>query len=220
MRVRLRLFASFAQIAGFRELELELPEAARAADALAALRRGPLIALPLGSRPLIAVNRRQVLPDHLLSEGDEVAIFPPVSGGSGHDGSRILVTEAVLDPRKLAESVRAYDCGALVMFEGTVRDHNRGEAVTSVTYEAHEEMARDLLQQIVHETEARWPRVRVALAHRVGRLVVGETSVVIVVAAPHRRQAFAACRLAMDRIKESLPTWKSEEGASGELNWL
>lgn len=220
MRVRVRLFASFAQAAGFRERELELAEGAVAGDALAALRRGPLLALPAGARPLLAVNRQHSPPDTPLSDGDEVAIFPPVSGGSGAEAELVRVTVGPLDPRGLAELVRSPACGALVTFEGTVRDHNAGEAVSAITYEAHEDMAREVLAQIVREAQSRWPQARIAIAHRTGRLEVGEVSLVVCVAAPHRRHALAACRHAIDRVKEILPAWKREERSSGTASWL
>jgi molybdopterin synthase catalytic subunit len=218
VKIRVRLFASFAQAAGFREREIELPDDATAGDALAELRRGPLRILPERARPLLAVNRTHVEPSHSLADGDEVAIFPPVSGGGGALPPPVLTPEA-LDPAAMAASVRHPSCGAVVTFEGVVRDQHRGEEVVAIEYEAYAEMAAVVLASIAEEVRERHPGSRLALAHRVGRLPVGETSVVVACAAPHRREAFAACRLAMDRIKEALPVWKNEE-TTGRHRWI
>jgi len=218
VKVRVRLFASFAELAGFREKELELPDGATAGDALALLRRGPLLLLPERARPLLAVNRQHVQADHALAPGDEVAIFPPVSGGSDAPPAPLL-TDEPLDAAALAASVRHRTCGAVVTFEGVVRDHHDGEDVVAIEYEAYAEMAVGVLAAIADEVRHRHPGARLALAHRTGRLPVGETSVVVACAAPHRREAFAACRLAMDRIKESLPVWKNEE-TTGRRRWI
>jgi molybdopterin synthase catalytic subunit len=219
VKVRVRLFASFAEIAGFRERELDVPEGATAGDVLAILRRGPLVVLPERSRPLLAVNRHHVAPDQPVVSGDEIAIFPPVSGGNERRAPTALVTAEPLDMASLAAAVRHPACGAVVTFEGVVRDHHEGESVVAVEYEAYAEMAVSVLEALAEEVRERHPRARLALAHRTGLLPVGETSVVVACAAPHRREAFAACRFAMDRIKESLPVWKKEHAAGGD-RWI
>jgi molybdopterin synthase catalytic subunit len=219
VRIKVKLFASFAQAAGWRQRDMELAAGACAGDVLAELRRGPLLALPAGARPLLAVNREHVTSDRGLADGDEVAVFPPVSGG-GSDPLPTVVTTEPLDPRALAKAVAAPWCGAVVTFEGTVRDHGEGHAVRAIEYDAYPEMAQGALLGIREEVGRRWPHVRLAMAHRTGRLEVGEPSVVVAAAAAHRRDAFAACRLAMDRIKEALPIWKREELASGASTWV
>lgn len=221
MHVRVRLFASFAEIARWREKDVELPDGATAGDVLALLRKGPLLVLPRTAKPLLSVNRAHVPPDHPVHDGDEVAIFPPVSGGAppAEPAPTLLITEDPLDPGLLTASVRHPACGAIVTFEGDVRDRNEGLDVEAVEYEAYADMAREMLQSIRDEVLARFPTARLAAAHRTGRLEVGEASVVVACAAPHRREAFAACRLAMDRIKEALPVWKREEGVSGDRRW-
>lgn len=218
MRVRVRLFASLAQAAGSREHQMDVPEGSTAGDVLALLKKGPLLSL-VGVRVLFAVNRVHCSAAQTLGEGDEVALFPPVSGGSGAREELLVITADPLDARRLSESVRASSCGAVVTFEGIVRDHGEAGPVVAIDYEAHPEMAREVLRQIRDEVEARHPGCRLAMAHRVGRLLVGEPSVAVACAAPHRREAFAACRLAMDRIKESLPAWKAEEAPSGARKW-
>lgn len=216
MKVRVRLFASYAQAAGWREKDVDVPDGSTVRGVLDVLRHGPLIALPGDGRPLFAVNRKHVPPTTTVAAGDEVGIFPPVAGGAD-DGLTTITAEA-LDPRALADMVRSPSHGAVLVFEGTVRDHSDGP-VAAITYEAYEEMATEVLAEIRAEVEGRHPGVRLALAHRTGRLSVGETSVVVACGAAHRREAFAACRLAMDRIKESLPVWKHEEDPSGARRW-
>ena len=218
MKIRVRLFASLAQAAGSRQREVELPDGSTAGDVLALLKRGPLMPL-VGVRVLYAVNREHCDASRTLAEGDEVALFPPVSGGSGADEALLVITADPIDARRLSDLVRAPSCGAVVTFEGVVRDHGEEGPVVAIEYEAHPEMAREVLRQIRDEVEARHPGSRLAMAHRVGRLAVGEPSVVVACAAPHRREAFSACRLAMDRIKESLPAWKAEEAPSGARTW-
>lgn len=221
MKVRVRLFAAHAQVAGWREREIEVPAGSSAQGVLDVLRHGPLIRLPGDGRPLFAVNRKHVPPETPVNEGDEVAIFPPVAGGSPAErpaSDFASVTGAPLDAAALTCLVRHPAHGAVLVFEGTVRDHSKGPVV-AITYEAYEEMALALLAEIKAEVETRHPGVLLALAHRVGRLPVGDTSVIVACGAPHRRDAFAACRRAMDRIKESLPVWKCEELPDGTKRW-
>lgn len=224
MKVRVRLFAAYAQVAGWRDKEIDVPEGSTAKGVLEVLRHGPLLALPGEGRPLFAVNRKHVPPDAPVAAGDEVGIFPPVAGGSGAEAGGpggdplARLTSEPLDPVRMASLVRGPSRGAVLVFEGTVRDHSDGP-VAAITYEAYEEMAIETLSSIKEEVEERHPGVLLALAHRVGRLPVGETSVVVACGAPHRREAFAACRRAMDRIKESLPVWKHEEAPDGTKRW-
>ena len=219
MKVRVRLFASLAEKAGFREREIEVEEPATARSVLEALKKGPLLGLPPGTRVLYSINQSHVDPEAAVSDGDEVGLFPPVSGGSG-EPERLVLTDEPLDAGALTDLVRSDSCGAVLCFEGTVRDHNEGASVSAIEYDAYPEMALAELERIRDEVEARFPGSRLALAHRTGLLELGEASVVVACAAPHRREAFAACRLAMDRIKESLPVWKHERTSDGEKRWL
>lgn len=203
MKIRVRLFANYAVAAGWRERGMDVPDGSTARDVLEILRHGPLIALPGVGRPLFSVNLAHVAQETVLSEGDELGIFPPVSGGAGP--RMTLVTGSALDAVSLSALVRSPSHGALVVFEGVVRDD---DGIASLTYEAYAEMAEAVLDKIKSEVERRYPGCRLAMAHRVGRVEVGEPSVIVACGAPHRREAFAACRRAMDRIKESLPAWK------------
>jgi molybdopterin synthase catalytic subunit len=205
MRVRVRLFANYARAAGWRERDIDVPEDSTARGVLEVLRHGPLIALPDVGRPLFAVNQAHVPPDAIVHDGDEVGIFPPVSGGSG---AMTFVTDEPLDPGSLAALVRSPEHGAVVVFEGVVRNDG---GLAALTYEAYAGMAESVLKDIKAEVERRLPGVVLAMAHRTGRIETGQPSVVVACGSPHRREAFAACRRAMDRIKESLPVWKTQE---------
>jgi molybdopterin synthase catalytic subunit len=129
------------------------------------------------------------------------------------------LTDDPIDPSLLVKRVLRRSDGAYVLFEGVVRDHHEGKAVESIDYEAYRPMAEKEMETIVREVEARHPDVALAVVHRLGHLVVGDSSIAIVAASPHRAEAFAACRLVIDRIKETVPIWKKERGPDGE-EWV
>ncbi|MEL7240059.1 MAG: molybdenum cofactor biosynthesis protein MoaE, partial [Planctomycetota bacterium] len=146
---------------------------------------------------------------------DELALIPPVSGG--HD-----LFEVRNEPLEVAEveaAVRHGGAGAVVSFTGTVRNNTKGVAVDALEYEAYRSMAEKYLRTIGHEIAERWPDTRVAMLHRVGRLAVGEASVVIAVSSPHRADAFDACRHSIERLKEDVPIWKKEFRTDGSV-WV
>jgi molybdopterin synthase catalytic subunit len=129
------------------------------------------------------------------------------------------LTDDPIDPSLLVRRVLRRSDGAYVLFEGVVRDHHEGKAVESIDYEAYRPMAEKEMETIVREVEALHPDVALAVVHRLGHLVVGDSSIAIVAASPHRAEAFAACRLVIDRIKETVPIWKKERGPDGE-EWV
>lgn len=217
MMTRARLFARFRELAGTGQDELELGEGATARDAWNELhRRHPALpADPSGLRP--ARNQDFCAWDERLEEGDELAFIPPVSGGS--EPVLVELTDEPLDARRLEAAVAHAGAGAICSFTGIVRDVSRGEAVTHLEYEAYAGMAEREMARIAAEIGERWPDVRVAMAHRTGRLEVGEASVVVSASAPHRAEAIAACRWGIDRLKESVPIWKKEHAASG-ASWV
>lgn len=131
----------------------------------------------------------------------------------------MYLTDDVIDPAALVEKVLRRSDGAYVLFEGIVRDHHEGHAVESIFYEAYRPMAEKEIEKIVHAVEAELPQTAVALVHRLGHLVVGESAIAIVAASPHRAEAFHACRLLIDRVKETVPIWKKERGPAGE-EWV
>jgi len=129
------------------------------------------------------------------------------------------LTDQPIDPRVLVENVMRRSDGAYVLFEGVVRDHHKGKAVESIFYDAYRPMAEKEIDTIVREVQAQFPDVALAVVHRLGQLIVGDASIAIVAASPHRAESFAACRLVIDRIKEMVPIWKKERGPDGE-EWV
>jgi molybdopterin synthase catalytic subunit/molybdopterin converting factor small subunit len=206
MRIQVRLFAGLREQAGWGKKEFEGVE--RLADVWPALGLGPE---PEGL--LYAVNREYADQARELRDGDEVALIPPVSGGA------FRVTEGRLSLEAVTAEVEDERAGAVATFTGTVRRRSRGREVTHLEYEAYAEMAEDVMAQIARDLEARYDVCAVAIHHRVGRLEVGEASVVIAVSAPHRQDALAACKDAIDRLKETVPLWKKEVYEGGE-EWI
>jgi MoaE-MoaD fusion protein len=219
MKVEVRLFARYREAAGRDRVEIDLPEGGTVETAWEAVsRRFPA----LGQyRPftLFALREDYVSPDHRLGEGDELCLFPPVSGGSGGE-DWIEVTAEVLSERATADAVADPGAGAVALFSGIVRDQTGGRRVKFLEYEAHAPMALAKMREIAAAIRARWPgTLRVALVHRVGRLEIGESSVMIAVSSPHRREAFEACHFAIDTLKETVPVWKKEYFEDGEV-WV
>ncbi|MBM3934713.1 MAG: molybdopterin converting factor subunit 1 [SAR202 cluster bacterium] len=231
MQVKVRLFASYREKAGRPEVELDLPDGATAGDAAReVVRRYPRVTGD-PSKLVIAVNHEYATHAAPLRHGDEVALIPPVSGGSGEtspsspptgettEGVFVLITDAPLDPEALTERVRRDSAGAVVTFLGTTRDNSIGRKVLHLEYEAYRPMADNKLAEIIAEMRARWPLEVVAIAHRLGRLEISEISLVVAVSSPHRKDAFAACMYSVDRIKQTVPIWKKEFFVGGEV-WI
>ena len=205
MTVVVRLFAGLREQAGWSQRELD---AATVADVWPAL--------GLGDEPeglLYAVNREYADRGQKLRDGDEVALIPPVSGGA------FRVTEEALSLEAVVAEVVDERAGGIATFTGTVRRQSRGREVTRLEYEAYAEMAEDVMGQLAHDLEARYDLCKVAIHHRVGALGIGEASVVIAVSAPHRQDALAACKEAIDTLKETVPLWKKEVYEGGE-EWI
>src|SRR5215208_684700 len=197
MPVTVRLFAGLRERAGWARRELEGLE--RVADVWPALE--------LGEEPgglLYAVNREYAEPGQELRDGDEVALIPPVSGGA------FRVTEDPLSLDAAVAEVADEGAGGIATFTGTVRRQSRGREVLYLDYEAYAEMAEDVITQLAAELEEEHDLCAIAIHHRIGRVEIGEPSVVIAVSAPHRQDALAACREAIDRLKETVPLWKKE----------
>jgi molybdopterin synthase catalytic subunit len=203
--VTVRLFAGLRERAGWSSREID---AATVADVWPAL--------GLGSEPeglLYAVNREYAEPGRELRDGDEVALIPPVSGGA------FRVTEEPLSLEAVVAEVADERAGGIATFTGTVRRQSRGREVTHLEYEAYAEMAEDVMALLAQDLRDAHELCGIAIHHRVGRVEIGEPSVVIAVSAPHRQDALAACREAIDRLKETVPLWKKEVYEGGE-EWI
>ena len=209
------LFARLREQAGVGIADLDLPAGSTARDAFDVLRllHPAIDADPGRIRP--ARNREFCEWEAVLAADDELAFIPPVSGGLAA-ASLIEITIDPLDPRRLEAAVANPGAGAICTFTGVVRDNSDGVAVTHLEYEAYREMAELEMARIAHEIIQRWPDARVAMAHRTGRLEIGEASVVVSVSCPHRAEAFEACRQGIDRLKESAPIWKKEITEKGD----
>jgi molybdopterin synthase catalytic subunit/molybdopterin converting factor small subunit len=205
MTVHVRLFAGLRERAGWSTREVD---ARTVADVWPAL--------GLGEEPeglLYAVNREYADRTQELRDGDEVALVPPVSGGA------FRVTEEPLSLEAAVAEVADERAGGIATFTGTVRRQSRGREVTHLEYEAYAEMAEDVMATLAADLESRYDLCAVAIHHRVGRVEIGEASVVIAVSAPHRQDALAACKDAIDTLKETVPLWKKEVYEGGE-EWI
>jgi MoaE-MoaD fusion protein len=211
MLVQIRLFAQLRERAGTDSIEAELAEGATVADALRELGSGPPLDELLARLPVrMAVNRELVGVETALHAGDELALLPPVSGGGG---PHVRVSDEPLDAARITDLVRRPGAGAVVTFEGTVRD------VDFLDYEAYREMAEERMAAIVSESIERYGLEAAAAEHRVGRVALGEPGVVVAAAAAHREEAFAGAREIIDAIKAQAPIWKRELKGS-EARWV
>jgi molybdopterin synthase catalytic subunit len=206
--VTVKLFAGVRERAGARERVLELSDGARLGDVWAALDLG---AEPTGL--LYAHNKAYAPPEQELAEGDEVALIPPVSGGDFRLSAEPLSVEAAIG------EVARDEAGAIATFVGTTRSRSRDRDVIHLEYEAYEGMAETVMSELGATLEERYELCAVAIHHRVGRVGIGERSVVIAVSAPHRQDALTACAEAIDTLKQTVPLWKKEIYQGGE-EWI
>ena len=223
MRVRVHLFARYREAIGREQVDLEIPEGGTVDTAWATMvAQYPQLA---EYRPftLFAVGHDYVEPDYRLKPDDELCLFPPVSGGSGATPASadvFAVVDRALSPDELAARVDDPGAGGVVIFSGVVRNQTDGRPVKFLEYEAHAPMAEAKLREIGAAIRGQWPGVRrVAILHRIGRLEIGESSVLIAVSAAHRGDAFEACRYAIDTLKRTVPVWKKEHFEDGEV-WV
>jgi MoaE-MoaD fusion protein len=203
--VSVRLFAGLRERAGWSQRDIDV-------DAVGDV----WSALELGDEPgglLYAVNKEYASPDRSLADGDEVALIPPVSGGA------FLLSDEPLSLDRVVAEVHTEEAGAIATFTGTTRIRSRGRTVTHLDYEAYEGMAERVMEEIAKSLRSRYELSGVAIHHRVGRVGIGDTSVVIAVSAPHRQDALAACKDAIDELKDRVPLWKKEVYEGGE-EWI
>jgi molybdopterin synthase catalytic subunit len=219
VHVKVRCFAAVRELLGTDELQLAVPRGTTVAGLLAMLsQQAPALAsLPCA----YAVNRDYAAAERELAAGDEVAFIPPISGGAGaRDLYRFELTTARLDARALEAEVRTDADGAVVTFAGVTRNQHDGQAVLSLAYEAYPEMAQKVMGAIFEAAVKQFAITRARVVHRLGEVPVGEASVLVVIAAPHREPAFAACRFLMDRLKNEVPIFKRERLHGGRERWI
>jgi MoaE-MoaD fusion protein len=236
MRVRVLFFGMLKDLAGKSSDLLDLPELASVADVLAHYQaRVPRFKDSLPSLA-VAVNQQYAGPETKLKLDDEVALLPPVSGGSGKDANETpvghpdeprrygtasiahaeIIREAI-DTQQVLTSLKRGEDGAAVVFEGVVRNQTRGRKTLYLDYEAYEEMALQQMEALAGQALKQFPIRDVAVVHRLGRLEIGETSVLVVVASAHRAAAFDACRWVIDTLKRTVPIWKKEYFEDGAV---
>jgi len=215
MLVTVKLFGAVREAVGEKELRVELEEGSTLGDLRALLARDHSVFEELGERLAASVAFEVVGFETVLREGDEVAFLPPVSGGAG----ACWLTDQPLDVEDAVKRVSGPGMGGIVTFVGAVRDHARGRQIHHLEYEAYPEMAEREMQKIVDAAAERWPGTAVSIGHRAGHLEIGEVAVVVAAAAPHRGEAFEACRFAIDTLKQTVPIWKKEVASDGEY-WV
>lgn len=217
MQIQVLYFAVFRERLGRDEEVIELADAATVATAIDLLAaKHPPIA-QLRGRFRVAVNQDFVDDTHVLADRDELALIPPVAGGSSC--RHVVLTANTLSLDRCLAAVRGPGMGGIVTFTGMVRLHSHGRAIDHLEYEAYAPMATKVMTQLCEQIEAEIPGTRVAVEHRIGRLEIGDLAVVIAAAAPHRAEAFTACRAMIDRLKDHVPIWKKEVGTDG-AEWV
>jgi molybdopterin synthase catalytic subunit len=218
MSVEILVFAGLRERAGQGCIKLDVALPIRAAALLDAVARDyPALADGLAACR-VAINHAFVDKDAEIPRGAEIALIPPVSGGHD-DHPRWRLTQTPLSLDAVVNAVRHPGAGGIATFTGNVREHSRGQTISRLEYEAYVPMALQVIEEIARSVEQSIPDTRVAIHHRVGTLTVGETAVVIAASAPHRAQAFEACRDAIERLKRDVPIWKREVGQDGAV-WL
>ena len=216
MRITVLYFAVFRERLGRADESIELAADATVADAIAMLAARHDTIAKLAGRFRVAVDQAFVDDTHLLRDGDELALIPPVAGGSGR---HVMLIDAPLSLDRCLAAVTAPGMGGIVTFTGMVRGTSHGAAIARLEYEAYAPMAVKMIAALCDEIERELPGVAIAVEHRIGTLAVGELAVAIAAAAPHRAEAFTACRAMIDRLKDRVPIWKKEVGSDGET-WV
>ncbi len=222
MRVRVLFFGMLKELAGKPAEALDLPEGASIRDVLAHYEKQiPRLKESISSLAL-ALNQQYASPDAKLKADDEIALLPPVSGG-GPGGAQLLIkthsaiVRASIDTQRILAGLRRDEDGAALVFEGVVRNQTRGRRTLYLDYEAYDEMALQQMEALATQALQQFQIRDVALVHRLGRLEIGETSVLIAVASAHRAAAFEACRWLIDTLKRTVPIWKKEYFEDGAV---
>jgi molybdopterin converting factor subunit 1 len=206
MKVRVLFFGVLKDLIGRSSEELTLPDQAKAGDVIEHYGSRDAVLKDMLGATAISVNQEYARSDAKLKAGDEIALLPPVSGGT----ARARITREVIDSAHVAADIRQPQDGAVAIFEGIVRNHSHGRRTRFLEYEAYEDMAHKQMESLADQALSQFQIRDVAIVHRLGHLEIGETSVMIVVASAHRAAAFDACRWLIDTLKRTVPIWKKE----------
>jgi MoaE-MoaD fusion protein len=226
IQVRVLAFGALKDALGSNVSEVPLRDGATVSDLVAQLSRDHPQAMLRGIA--VSVNAEYAAPTKILRQGDEVGLLPPVSGGAPHTAIAqeeiqpmpdvvAYLTHTLIDADKLVSEAKQGNDGAVVVFDGIVRNNSRGRPTLHLDYEAYEEMALGQINSIARSAQTSFGVRHITIVHRLGRLEVGETSVLIVVASAHRAQAFDACRWLIDTLKTTVPIWKKETFIDGAV---
>jgi molybdopterin synthase catalytic subunit len=219
IKISALLFGQAREFAGVEELEIELESPATVGSAFAALKQRHQKLGEMEHSLLFAVNEEYASLSHPLTDGDRLAVLPPVSGGEDTGSDIFEITREPIDISGLRARLLEGDSGAVVIFDGVARNNTKGRRTLYLEYEGYEPMALRTMNQIGREVQERWPINRIGIIHRLGRIEITESSVVIVVTSAHRRVAFEACQYAIDRLKKIVPIWKKEYFEDGAV-WV
>lgn len=217
--VRVLFFGAAREIVGREEVSMQLNEPATAASAFEEVVSHYPDLRRFGRSLLFAVNQEYAERDRIVRSGDELAIFPPVSGGAKENEDFFELTTEPIDVGAVARRIVPVECGATVTLDGYVREWTRGRRTLYLIYEAYPPMALKEMERLGREAHQRFDIAHIGIVHRTGRLEIGETSVVISVSAPHRRAAFEACEWTIKELKRTVPIWKKEFYEDGEV-WV
>ncbi|KXG43837.1 molybdopterin converting factor subunit 1 [Tepidibacillus infernus] len=216
MQIKIKFFAGIAEATRKREHTLHLDHTPTVKDLIHLLTNEFPIAAEMIKRSMVSINHDYAKPDQNITETDEIALIPPVSGG---EEPLFEVTTEPLYADQLIAKVSNPMAGAILTFVGTVREFTYGKRTTYLEYEAYPEMAIKKMEEIAKEIKEKWPNTKVAMSHRIGKLAIEEISVIIAVATPHRDAGFEAGRYAIERLKQIVPVWKKEIWENGE-EWI
>ena len=219
IRITALLFGQAREFAGKDKLELDIETPATVASAFAAIKHRHVKLAEMERSLLFAVNEEYATASHPLADGDRLAVLPPVSGGEAGPRDIIEITREPIDIASLRARLLEGDSGAVVIFDGVARNNTKGRRTVYLEYEGYEPMALRTMEQIAREIHERWAINRVGIVHRLGRIEITESSVVIIVTSAHRRIAFEACQYAIDRLKKIVPIWKKEYFEDGAV-WV
>jgi len=219
VRITALLFGQAREWVGSSTLDLTLEAPATVESAFAILKSQHPRLAEMQRSLLFAVNEEYASPSHPLSDGDRLAVLPPVSGGEAAGGDIFEITREPIDIAGLRARLLEGDSGAVVIFDGVARNNTKSRRTLYLEYEGYEPMALRTMEQIGREVHERWPINRAGIIHRLGRIDITESSVVIVVTSAHRKIAFEACHYAIDRLKKIVPIWKKEYFEDGAV-WV